>query len=493
MTAIRRPAVAGMFYPGTAPELSSVVRDFLSNVSTSTPAKVPKAIIVPHAGYRYSGAVAAAAFARLEPASETIIRVVLLGPCHRVAVRGLASPSVEAFATPLGDIPLDRDAITAVSHLPQVNEFDATHADEHSLEVQLPFLQEVLGDFSLVPLVVGDATNAEVSEVLEVLWGGDETVIVISSDLSHYLDYDAARLIDKRTCDAIEKLDPDAIGGDQACGRIPVKGLLNLARKRHMRVETVDLKNSGDTAGTKDKVVGYGAWVFEERGAQEALPVDDGTEGDAGVDFEASTKALLEKHGAVLLKLAGTSIEHGLARNSPVNVDVGSFPDELQRDGACFVTLYKNRQLRGCIGSPEAHRPLLTDVAQNAYRAAFHDPRFPNLTTEEVPELHVSISVLSPPSPMTISSEAGLLSQLRPNVDGLIISDGGHRALFLPSVWEQLPKPEDFLSRLKLKAGMGDGYWSDGFQAQRFITGEIKQSQLPPGESIWKQAGNDHP
>ncbi|MBC8240421.1 MAG: AmmeMemoRadiSam system protein B [Alphaproteobacteria bacterium] len=485
MTAIRPPAVAGMFYPGSAVELSAVVRDFMDHVPESD-APVPKAIIVPHAGYRYSGAIAAAAYARLKPAHDVITRVILLGPCHRVAVNGLAAPSVDAFATPLGNIPLDRDAIAAISVMPQVSEFDATHADEHSLEVHLPFLQEVLDDFILVPLVVGSATNSEVAQVLDALWGGTETVIVISSDLSHYLDYDAAREIDQRTCDAIEHLDPDAIGSDQACGRIPVKGLLSLAAKRHMRVETVGLKNSGDTAGSKDKVVGYGAWVFEEPDAD----ATDAVAGDheVGTDFEAATTALLKRHGALLLKLAGASIEHGLAQNNPVDVDVRSFPDDLQQNGACFVTLYKKDRLRGCIGSPEAHRPLITDVVQNAYRAAFHDPRFPNLTADEIPDLHLSISVLSPASPMTIESEAHLLAQLRPGVDGLIIMDGGQRALFLPSVWEQLPEPENFLRRLKLKAGMAADYWSDGFQAQRFITGEVKQSELPEPESIWNQA-----
>jgi len=492
MTAIRRPAVAGMFYPRSAPELSAAVGAFMDHVAesgSSTPKAIPKAIIVPHAGYQYSGAVAAAAYGRLKPARDVITRVVLLGPCHRVAVRGLAAPSVDAFATPLGDIPLDHDAITTISTLPQVTEFDPTHAEEHSLEVQLPFLQEVLDNFTLVPLVVGDATNAEVAAVLDALWGGDETLIVISSDLSHYLDYDTARETDRRTCDAIEHLDPDSIGSDQACGRVPLKGLLTVAAKRQMRVETVDLRNSGDTAGTKDRVVGYGAWVFVEREGETGEDMADGDDAlnKAGSsDFGAATTALLSKHGPMLLKLAATSIKHGLAEGTPVNVDVASFPPELQENGACFVTLYKDGQLRGCIGSPEAHRALITDIAQNAFRSAFHDPRFPNLSEGEIPHLHLSLSVLSPPSPMTIVSEADLLAQLRPGIDGLIITDGGMRALFLPSVWEQLPKPDDFLSHLKRKAGMGADHWSDNVQAQRFITGEIKQNQLPEPDSIWQ-------
>lgn len=487
MTAIRPPAVAGMFYPGSATELQSEVRKFLADVP-ATDAGVPKAIIAPHAGYRYSGAIAAEAYARLKPAHDTIKRVVLLGPCHRVAVNGLAAPSVDAFATPLGDIPLDRKAIATISNLPQVSEFDATHTEEHSLEVHLPFLQEVLDNFALVPLVVGDATNAEVAEILNVLWGGEETIIVISSDLTHYLDYDTARNIDGRTCKAIENLHPDDIGRDQACGRIPIKGLLTVAAQRHMRVETVELKNSGDTAGPKDRVVGYGAWVFEEAESDTEAVRSDETISipDSASSFEAETKALLRRHGAMLLKLAGASIEHGLARKKPANVDVGSFPAELQANGACFVTLYKNDKLRGCIGSPEAHRPLIEDVTHNAFRAAFHDPRFPNLSEDELPDIQLSIAVLSPSTPMSFDDETDFLKQLRPGIDGLIIQDKDRRALFLPSVWAQLPEPREFVSRLKQKAGMAPDHWSDTFNARRFITGEVRQSQLPNPQAIWK-------
>lgn len=254
-----------MFYPDNPAELCATVRGFLDDVPASSPAlAVPKAIVAPHAGYVYSGAVAALAYARLRPAHDRIKRVVLLGPCHRVAVRGLAVSSAAAFATPLGDVRVDRAAIDQILPLPQVSTFDETHRDEHSLEVHLPFLQEVLDDFCVVPLVVGDATNDEVAEVLDTLWGGPETLIVISTDLSHFRDYGAAQTIDRATCDAIERFDPDAISHEHACGRIPLKGLLVTAQRRAMRVETLDLCNSGDTAGSHDRVVGYGAWAFEE-------------------------------------------------------------------------------------------------------------------------------------------------------------------------------------------------------------------------------------
>jgi AmmeMemoRadiSam system protein B len=219
---------------------------------------------VPHAGYTYSGPIAASAYAQLIPARNKIRRVVLLGPCHRVPLSGLATSSADFFETPLGTIPVDRELSDQILKFPQVEELDQTHAQEHSLEVQLPFLQQVLDKFTLLPLVVGDASGTEVHEVLEAVWGGDETLIVISSDLSHYHDYRTAQAMDSTTCKAIEHLDGAHIHYDQACGRNPVLGLLLSARKHHLKASTLDLRNSGDTAGSKDKVVGYGAWAFEQ-------------------------------------------------------------------------------------------------------------------------------------------------------------------------------------------------------------------------------------
>jgi AmmeMemoRadiSam system protein B len=260
MSRIRSAAVAGLFYPADPAQLQREIQSMLSSVDETD--STPKALIVPHAGYIYSGPVAASAFAQLKDIQHTVERVILLGPCHRVPLRGLATSSADYFETPLGTIRIDREAIKQIASLPQVEEFDLTHQQEHSLEVQLPFLQEVLDDFSLVPLVVGDASTEEVSEVLDTLWGDDETLIVISSDLSHYHDYNTARAMDTETCHAIENMNPSAIHYDQACGRNPVTGLLLAAKKHGLHVTTLDLRNSGDTAGDKSSVVGYGAWAL---------------------------------------------------------------------------------------------------------------------------------------------------------------------------------------------------------------------------------------
>jgi len=220
-----------------------------------------KALIVPHAGYRYSGAIAASAYATLRPLAARIRRVVLLGPTHRVAVRGLALPAATTFSTPLGEIKLDTDAMHELARLPQVVVSDAVHAQEHSLEVQLPFLQTVLQDFKLVPLAVGDASAEEVAAALEAVWGGAETLIVISSDLSHYLPAEVSRLVDRKTADEILKLRP--LGShQQACGATPLNGLLLAARAHHLQPHLLDLRNSGDTAGPHDSVVGYAAFAF---------------------------------------------------------------------------------------------------------------------------------------------------------------------------------------------------------------------------------------
>jgi AmmeMemoRadiSam system protein B len=260
MTVVRKAAVAGLFYPSDPRELQAQLEELLAQVADPR-AAAPKAIIAPHAGYIYSGAIAASAYARLRTARDRIRRVVLAGPAHRVAFRGLARAAADEFETPLGRVTIDNPALDRLGDLAQVITHDAAHAQEHSLEVHLPFLQTLLADFTLVPLVVGDAAPAQVAQVLERLWGGPETLVVVSSDLSHYLPYAAAQVRDRATSRAIEALRFEDLGYDDACGRAPVSGLLHLARRRGLGVQTVDLRNSGDTAGDRDRVVGYGAYV----------------------------------------------------------------------------------------------------------------------------------------------------------------------------------------------------------------------------------------
>ncbi len=257
----RPTAVAGLFYPDDPRELAHTIERFVA-ADPDGARPVPKAVIAPHAGYIYSGQAAASVIARFRPERGNIRRVVVMGPCHRVAVRGLAVPSAEEFATPLGPVEIDHDAIGSVSHFPFVCVSDEAHAEEHSLEVQLPLLQSVLGPFQLVPFAVGAASADEVAEVIEVLWGGPETRFVISSDLSHFLSDAEARRTDEATAQKIERLDGAHLSPEEACGCRPIAGLLRAAAARAMQVERVALINSADTAGSPDRVVGYGAWAL---------------------------------------------------------------------------------------------------------------------------------------------------------------------------------------------------------------------------------------
>lgn len=255
----RQPAVAGTFYPADAKQLHQMVDEFLNDAETS--GKVPKAIIVPHAGYMYSGPIAASAYVRLIKANDIISRVVIMGPSHRVAFAGLAVSNADNFVTPLGTIPVDREAVQSLLGLPFVQYIEQAHIQEHSLEVHLPFLQETLDNFSIVPIVAGDATPDQVSQALDLLWGGNETLIVVSTDLSHYHDYATCQKLDKATSQTIEKLQYTQLESAAACGKVPVSGLLKLAKEKSMSIENIDLRNSGDTAGDKKRVVGYGAYV----------------------------------------------------------------------------------------------------------------------------------------------------------------------------------------------------------------------------------------
>jgi AmmeMemoRadiSam system protein B len=261
---IRSAAVAGRFYPDNARELRTQIAELLANAQTPI-GQAPKAIIAPHAGYIYSGPVAASAYRQLLSQSDTVTRVILIGPAHYESFAGVAMPSAEAFATPLGLVPVDRASLEILKKIPCVSVRDDAHAPEHSLEVHLPFLQMVLRQFAVVPLLTGEVAVDQLSRVLDELWGGDETRFVVSSDLSHYLDWETAHHVDQSTARAIESLDSARVGELQACGCIPIGGLLQAAGRHHLCGRTLDLRNSGDTAGPRGKVVGYGSFAFQNR------------------------------------------------------------------------------------------------------------------------------------------------------------------------------------------------------------------------------------
>lgn len=463
MNPIRPAAVAGSFYPGNPQLLRQAVAQHLARapVASSAAAQPPKLLLVPHAGYMYSGDVAARAYALLAPLRGRVRRVVLLGPAHRVALHGLAAPRARAFETPLGTVPVDHAALSALADLPQLRFSDAAHAEEHALEVQLPFLQTVLGEgFSLVPLVVGEASPQAVEQVLERLWGGDETLIVVSSDLSHYLPYGDARLRDQQTVQRILARTPH-LRGEEACGAVPLNGALRAAAQHGLQPRLLDLRNSADTGGgDPGRVVGYAAVAFAAPpGPRPAPPEDDGAAAPAGSGaHSALSQALLATARAEIAGALGLA-----APPAPAH-------PRLREPGASFVTLHDSRgDLRGCVGQLEARGPLGEDVRHNALAAAFRDHRFTPLTVDEWAGLQVEVSVLGPlqPLPATPDPEqaAGLL---RPGIDGVVLAWRGRRGTFLPQVWAGLPEPRDFLQALLRKAGLHADFWADDIQLWRY-------------------------
>jgi hypothetical protein len=456
MPGSRPPAVAGTFYPSDRVQLAGVVDRLLARVRVPASgereiASAPKALIVPHAGYRFSGRIAASAYAHLEHAARTIRRVILVGPAHRVGVPGIAIPSVDAFDTPLGSVALDQENFQRLRSLPCCVVADEPHAQEHSLEVQLPFLQRLLPEFRLTAIAVGRATTQDVAAALACVWGGPETAVLISSDLSHYHVYHEGQQRDVQSSRAIVSLAQDQLRSQDACGWRGVNGLLRQAAVLGLVPTTIELSNSGDTTGRRERVVGYGAWAF----APGPTPISGG---------------LAETDGVKLLEIAATGVRSAVAGKPVPQALVNTFSRALQRPGASFVTLTRNGRLRGCVGSLNAFRPLVLDVVERAHSAAINDPRFPAVQRSELSALHVEVAVLTPPAALNFGSADELLAQLRPGIDGLIIEDRKHRATFLPKVWDEIPDPARFLARLLQKARLPADHWSDGMRAWSYQT-----------------------
>ncbi len=458
MNSVRLPAVAGAFYSGNPEALQSQIGRLLASASTST-TRQPKALIAPHAGYIYSGAIAASAYGCLLPYRDLYRRVILLGPAHRVRFRGVALPATTSFATPLGEIALDQDACRSLRSLPLVCVSEEAHALEHSLEVHLPFLQNALTSFTLVPLAVGEASSEEIASVLDALWGDEKTLIVVSSDLSHYLPYAKARECDEQSARMILGLRAE-LNHDQACGATPINGLLHAAQRRGLRTQMLDLRNSDDTAGDRNRVVGYGSFAFYEQpdmSTNESALEIDGIEGNS------------------LLSIARAAIASRFGLHFSAS-DEGA---RLQLPGASFVTLRQNGQLRGCIGSLVAHRKLSDDVRANAHAAAFEDPRFAPLRFEELRSVRIEISVLSELQTIACADEAEAVSQLRPGIDGLVVQHGTHRGTFLPQVWEHFPQPHRFLAELKRKAGLAPDFWDTEMRLSRYRVAKWAEAERP--------------
>lgn len=467
METIRHPAVAGFFYPGDPGDLARQVDSLLEAVpqevlprssrNGASDSRVPnrpyaRAISAPHAGYVYSGATAAYAYRQLDPATR---RVLILGPTHRVGIRGMALTGADWQETPLGRIRTDGELTAKLAALPDVVTAPRVHAEEHSMEVHMPFLQRYLKPgFTVVPLAVGVVEPEVVAAAIRLAWNMPDTAILISSDMSHYLEYDAARATDGKTIRQILAGAP-ALVGEQACGAFPLSGMMAFAAARGLTPELLDARNSGDTAGDHSRVVGYAAFRWNE-------PVSPPDQTLPRLAYESIASAFGNDGGAV-------------GNNWQKTSDADGGPSAaLAAPGATFVTLTLDGRLRGCIGSLAARRPLGEDVAANARAAAFEDPRFPELTEAELKRADIEVSVLTEPRPMKPEDPVRGLTReeverrLLPGFDGAVLTYGAHRGTFLPQVWNQLPQPYDFVSGLLRKAGLPSDWWDPAIEVETY-------------------------
>ena len=464
MNKTREAAVAGLFYPADYYQLENDVNGYLQT-SAPTLTKRPHIIVVPHAGYMYSARVAAKAYQRLLPFASEIKKVVLVGPAHRVAVNGAALSSADKFKTPLGTVPTDREMAEYLAAQPGFAYNDKAHKDEHSLEVQLPFLQKTLKNFRIVPIVYGQIQPEKLAAALRPLLESNDTLLIVSADLSHYLNSDTARLLDNATARMVAEGKP--LDQHQSCGATGINTAMLLAGQKGLRPQLLDMANSGDTAGGKDSVVGYAAWMFAEPSAPE--------EELSPLEQEVENLENFARHNKDnLLKIARLALIEAV-KGKHYQPSRDDYPDVLFNKGAVFVTLTRNGELRGCIGSLLPTRAAALDIAENTFAAANEDGRFTPLTADELPQIKFSISLLSGYERIRFNSEEDLLAQIIPGVDGLVLRDGDRQGLFLPSVWKQLPDKKDFLNNLKIKAGLSPSYWSPKVKIYRFRTVEVHE------------------
>jgi len=452
--AVRRPVRAGSFYPADASELTRMI-DRLTQKAQKTrvripPHKVLRALILPHAGYIYSGWTAAHASLVLK--KNQFSKVILIGPDHFIGIKNGAICDVVAYQTPLGRIDLHADTAKLQRQPGLFQALPVSMDKEHSLEVILPFLQTYLGGFQLLPILVGQTDVGPFSEALSALID-DDTLLVVSSDLSHYLGYSDAVAVDRETINGIINLKPAQLTatGNRACGLMSILILMEIAGYNHWQPVLLHYSNSGDTAGSRSRVVGYTAIAFLGDRSMENTP-------DPSAKFT-------EEQGQMLVKLARHTITDKLGRkisDSESDKYNRTPPDEgFKSHCGTFVTLKIKGQLRGCIGNLTSTETVWDGIKRNAISAAFHDPRFSPLTAKELDQTEIEVSILTQPRPLEYRNGQDLTRKLRVNVDGVIIRKGHASATFLPQVWEQLPQPEKFLSHLCMKAGLPSDAWKD--------------------------------
>lgn len=447
MTKIKEPAVANMFYSGNADELRRQLSDFEKNSCNHYEYRT-RAVIVPHAGLVYSGQLAYEGISQLD---KNIKNLFIFAPAHRVPFGGVALSTYDEWKTPLGTVCLNQQINNELEEKFGAKFLDEAYIEEHSVEIEVPVIQTLFDDVRIIPVLVSHENPKIIANIISEYYKREDCGFIISSDLSHFHNDGKARRIDAETARMIETGDISKFSPEQACGAIGICGLVEFANQNNYSMIRINMLNSSAVSGDKSRVVGYGTWFLYEGKKNEFIKK------------YYSEYLLTLCRRVILSKLKGQSFFTGHAQVF----------DEL---GACFVTLKKLGQLRGCIGSILAHQSLINDVVQHAEDAAFKDPRFNPVTEDEVDFLSIDVSILSDPKQMSFTDEADLMRQMVPFKDGIIIKDGWKQAVYLPCVWEDLPDKEMFLKSLKVKAGMSPDHFSKNFEAYRFYTEYIEQA-----------------
>ena len=447
MDKIKQPSVAGTFYTNNATELKKQIESFKKE-SRNSYEYPTRAVIVPHAGLIYSGRLAYEGISQLD---KNIKNIFIFAPAHRVGFDGVALSSFEYWLTPLGQIEINQTINQELKEKFAAQFIDQAFEPEHSIEIQVPIIQYVFENVKIIPVLVGKTDYTTIKQIIETYYPDPNNGFVISSDLSHFLTDEKAKQLDITTAQMIESGNLNNFKFEQACGALGIAGLVTFANSKNYSLIRIDMNNSSAVTEDKTNVVGYGCWFL----------------------YEGQTNEFLKKYySKSIIDICKYSIKAQFEKN---DVQI-KYPQVFNQIGASFVTLEKNNNLRGCIGSIIAHRSLILDIVMNAKNSAFNDPRFNPVQREEVEQLKIAVSILSEPKPIKFTDENDLLNQMRPNIDGIIIKDGNYQAVYLPSVWEQLPDKKEFLNTLKIKAGLNPNYFSKTFEAYRFETVYIKET-----------------
>ena len=446
MADVKKADVAGSFYPSDPQAVADAVAAFEKSMPCEYACQ-SRVVIAPHAGWIYSGRLAASALQYLDGSAKNIF---IFAPAHRVSFEGIAICDYAGFETPLGTFAVNDTIGKELARRFDCKIFNDAFAGEHAIEVQLPLLYGRFANAKIIPIVVGNVSPVSMEEIIGEFWSG-ENAFVISSDLSHFHGYEEAMEIDGETCAMVEDCALEDFSSDRACGAISIRGLIGFAARKNFSLLRVGTGNSGDVTGDRRNVVGYGAWLLAEK---------------------TRNRFIADNFAKLTIAICRGSI--GRAFDPKKSFPPLAIPEVMKQRGASFVTLEIGGELRGCIGSIHAHRRLFDDLVSNAEGAAFGDPRFPPLTADEFKEITIKVSLLSAPQRIAFANERELLARMIPKVDGIIIRDGPFQAVYLPSVWEQLPDREQFLASLKAKAGLPANHFSKTFEAFKFSSDRIQ-------------------